>query len=64
MECYKAAHDVATQNRMAADETLQVQVSKLLFTILCWCQPYVLYQTKVYNMASQPPSAIQSTVIV
>jgi len=47
MECYKAAHDVATQNRMAADETLQVQVSKLLFTILCWCQcqPYVLYQT-------------------
>lgn len=50
----KAAYDVATHNRMAADETGQ----QVIVTLLCWCQgqPYVLYETSVYNMASQPPS--------
>lgn len=66
LECYwsvngvlcKAVYDVATHNRMAADETLQSPGQQVIVTILCWCQcqPYVLYQTRVYNMASQPPS--------
>jgi len=40
---------------MAADETLQSPVQQTIVMIL-GVQPYVLYQTRVYNMASQQPS--------
>lgn len=53
----KAAYDVVTHNGSRRDIT-ESSSENYCYDTGWWCQyqPYVLYQTRVYNMASQPPS--------